>query len=73
MPVKKLFTPQSSNGLFGELYISTNWTNGYTNIGIYDNGHETFDVDELVAIRQHLNNIILKLKFPVENEKKAPF
>lgn len=59
-------------GLFKELFISTDINTGYTNIGIYDQGYESFDVDELVEIRAHLNSIILNLKFP-NNIKGLPF
>lgn len=72
MSLTKLITPYQANGLFGELYISTDVRSGLTKIGIYDQGYETFTVDEIVAIKSHLNEIILKLKFPKSGEK-LPF
>ena len=66
--------PKILPGLFKELYISTNKSDGLTRIGIYDQGYEVFDVEELVQIRAHLNSIILTLKFPKSTGVKGlPF
>lgn len=53
--------------LFKELYISTD-RNGLTHIGIYDQGYEIFDVDDLIKLRAHINSVILYLKFPKNTE-----
>jgi len=64
MALRKLETSKFTDGLFGELFISTDNQTGLTRIGIYDSGFEIFDVDELIAVKSHLNSVIMKLKFP---------
>jgi hypothetical protein len=60
--------PHVTNGLFGELYISTNVHTGVTRIGIYDQGYESFEIGDVINIKNHLNSIILKLKFPSKTD-----
>ena len=50
-------------GLFKDLFISANERDKIIRIGIYDQGYETFDLEEIIELRSYLNKIIIKLKF----------
>lgn len=53
----------NSSERFGDLFISADTRNNLTKIGIYDNGYEVLELDELRRLKTHITNIIMKLTF----------
>lgn len=56
--MEKINNIRPSNKRFKNLYINKS-IGGAINIGIYDEGYESFTLKELFEIRDHINKIII--------------
>lgn len=63
MPIDVANTLDASNGMFKDLFISANKRTGLTRIGVYDQGYETFNVEELRELRSYIGKLLIKLQF----------